>query len=191
MSSAIASSSRSISSLARATTASRRASRAPVSRATSGGRASDRSSSFMRRMTSAAAVFSVGVSWAASGATARATTMTGSDRAERILSDLGLSGGTGSYGALPRWQWAQPTAGQLVSARAGWLLYCYPCRPSQLVTGLASGGLIMVPARPVVRLALTVVGGMAALACGFADVFPRRPGGRDDHLRRRHDAPPR
>jgi len=29
----------------------------------------------------------------------------------------------------------------------------------------------MVPARPVVRLALTVVGGMAALACGFADVF--------------------
>jgi hypothetical protein len=36
----------------------------------------------------------------------------------------------------------------------------------------------MVPARPVVRLALTVVGGMAALAtlaCGFADVF--RPAG--------------
>src|SRR6266536_2320649 len=29
----------------------------------------------------------------------------------------------------------------------------------------------MVSARPVVRLALTVVGGMAALACGFADVF--------------------
>jgi len=35
--------------------------------------------------------------------------------------------------------------------------------------------LIMVSARPVVRLALTVVGGMAALACGFADVF--RPAG--------------
>ena len=33
----------------------------------------------------------------------------------------------------------------------------------------------MVSARPVVRLALTVVGGMAALACGFADVF--RPAG--------------
>ena len=33
----------------------------------------------------------------------------------------------------------------------------------------------MVPARPVVRLALTVLGGMAALACGFADVF--RPAG--------------
>ena len=33
----------------------------------------------------------------------------------------------------------------------------------------------MVPARLVVRLALTVVGGMAALACGFADVF--RPAG--------------
>jgi hypothetical protein len=33
----------------------------------------------------------------------------------------------------------------------------------------------MVPARPVVRLALTVVGGMTALACGFADVF--RPAG--------------
>jgi len=33
----------------------------------------------------------------------------------------------------------------------------------------------MLPARPVVRLALTVVGGMAALACGFADVF--RPAG--------------
>src|SRR5882762_114048 len=41
MSSAIASSSRSISSLARAITASRRASRAPVSRATSCGRASE------------------------------------------------------------------------------------------------------------------------------------------------------
>src|SRR5882724_13540405 len=33
----------------------------------------------------------------------------------------------------------------------------------------------MLPACPVVRLALTVVGGMAALACGFADVF--RPAG--------------
>jgi hypothetical protein len=33
----------------------------------------------------------------------------------------------------------------------------------------------MLPAWPVVRLALTVVGGMAALACGFADVF--RPAG--------------
>ena len=33
----------------------------------------------------------------------------------------------------------------------------------------------MVPARLVVRVALTVVGGMAALACGFADVF--RPAG--------------
>ncbi len=29
----------------------------------------------------------------------------------------------------------------------------------------------MVSARPVVRLALMVVGGMAALACGFAEVF--------------------
>jgi len=35
--------------------------------------------------------------------------------------------------------------------------------------------LITLPARPVVRLALVVVGGMAALACGFADVF--RPAG--------------
>src|SRR5207247_7727561 len=33
----------------------------------------------------------------------------------------------------------------------------------------------MLPARAVVRLALVVVGGMAALACGFADVF--RPAG--------------
>jgi len=33
----------------------------------------------------------------------------------------------------------------------------------------------MLPAHPVVRLALTVVGGMAVLACGFADVF--RPAG--------------
>src|SRR2546422_11328442 len=35
--------------------------------------------------------------------------------------------------------------------------------------------MIMLPAHPVVRLALTVVGGMAVLACGFADVF--RPAG--------------
>jgi hypothetical protein len=33
----------------------------------------------------------------------------------------------------------------------------------------------MLPARPVVRLVVTVVGGMAALTCGFADVF--RPAG--------------
>jgi|SRR6267154_5535649 len=33
----------------------------------------------------------------------------------------------------------------------------------------------MLPARPIVRLGLTVAGGMAALACGFADVF--RPAG--------------
>ncbi len=33
----------------------------------------------------------------------------------------------------------------------------------------------MVPARLVVRVTLTVVGGMAALACGFVDVF--RPAG--------------
>ena len=33
----------------------------------------------------------------------------------------------------------------------------------------------MLPARPVVRVGLTVVGGIAALACGFADVF--RPAG--------------
>jgi hypothetical protein len=33
----------------------------------------------------------------------------------------------------------------------------------------------MLPARPIVRLGLTVVGGIAALACGFADVF--RPAG--------------
>ncbi len=33
----------------------------------------------------------------------------------------------------------------------------------------------MLPARPIVRVGLTVVGGIAALACGFADVF--RPAG--------------
>ena len=33
----------------------------------------------------------------------------------------------------------------------------------------------MLPARPIVRAGLTVVGGIAALACGFADVF--RPAG--------------
>ena len=33
----------------------------------------------------------------------------------------------------------------------------------------------MLPARPIVRLGLTVVGGIVALACGFADVF--RPAG--------------
>ena len=33
----------------------------------------------------------------------------------------------------------------------------------------------MLPARPVVRVGLTVVGGIAALTCGFADVF--RPAG--------------
>src|SRR2546428_64426 len=69
---------------------------ATATAAASRGRASERSSSFMRRMTSAAAVFSVGVSCAASGAAARATTTTtGSERAERIGSDLGSSGGTG------------------------------------------------------------------------------------------------
>src|SRR2546428_3834119 len=101
----------------------------------------ERSSSFMRRMTSAAAVFSVGVSWAASGTTARATTTTTeSDRAERIGSDLcssggrgGVAGPAGSYGAPRRWQWAQPTTVQLVSALAGWLPYCDPRRPSHFV----------------------------------------------------------
>jgi len=34
---------------------------------------------------------------------------------------------------------------------------------------------IVVPARPIVRISWTVVGGLAALACGFADVF--RPAG--------------
>jgi hypothetical protein len=34
---------------------------------------------------------------------------------------------------------------------------------------------MMLPARPVVRLGLVVAGGMAALACGLADVF--RPAG--------------
>src|SRR2546430_13066780 len=33
----------------------------------------------------------------------------------------------------------------------------------------------MLPARPIVRVGLTVVGGIAALACGFADVL--RPAG--------------
>ena len=33
----------------------------------------------------------------------------------------------------------------------------------------------MLPARPIVRVGLTVVGGIAVLACGFADVF--RPAG--------------
>ena len=33
----------------------------------------------------------------------------------------------------------------------------------------------MLPARPIVRVGLTVVGGITALACGFADVF--RPAG--------------
>ena len=33
----------------------------------------------------------------------------------------------------------------------------------------------MVPARPIVRIGLTVAGAMVALACGFADVF--RPAG--------------
>src|SRR6266516_1945877 len=93
MSSAMARSSLSISSLARATTASRRASR-PVSRSTSWGRASERSSSFMRRITSAAALRSVGVSWAAAtGATAkRNRTATGS--VGRMGGPLVKAGGT-------------------------------------------------------------------------------------------------
>src|SRR6266581_9636054 len=87
MSSAIASSSRSISSRARATTASRRGS-LPVSRATSWGRASERARSFTRRITSAAAVRSVGVSCATAGVGwMRAhTTRVASGNAERMTS---------------------------------------------------------------------------------------------------------
>src|SRR6267378_5140451 len=84
MSSAIARSSRSIRSLARAITASRRASGATVSRATSGGRASERSSSFIRRMTSAAATFSVAVSWAAATRGATSSIRAVTTRAKRI-----------------------------------------------------------------------------------------------------------
>src|SRR5437588_1219795 len=95
MSSAMTRSSLSISSLARASTASRRGSRAPVSRATSGGSVSERSRVFIRRTTSAAALLSVGVSWAA--ATRRVATSTtaatGSER--RIKRTSAYAGGAG------------------------------------------------------------------------------------------------
>src|SRR2546421_4180665 len=93
MSSAIASSSRSISSRARATTASRRGS-LPVSRATSWGRASERSRSSTRRIRSAAAVRSVGVSCATAvaGRMRADTTRVASGNAERMTS---LQGGLG------------------------------------------------------------------------------------------------
>src|SRR5205814_3246563 len=67
---------------------------------------------------------------------------------------------------------SRPTGDHLV--REAGVLLSSPslpsCRPA-----LPRGRSIMVPARLVVRVALTVVGGMAALACGFADVF--RPAG--------------
>src|SRR5205085_10411658 len=53
--------------------------------------------------------------------------------------------------------------------------YCCPRGPADLVAGLAWEIGIRLPARPVVRVGLAVVGGIAALACGFADVF--RPAG--------------
>src|SRR5207248_2735865 len=78
---------------ATASAAARRGSRAPVSRATSAGRASERSSAFMRRTTSAAALFSVGVSWAARGAAQATRATTASDGTKRIGCDLCGAGG--------------------------------------------------------------------------------------------------
>src|SRR5438876_6021129 len=94
MSSAMARSSWSMSCLARASTASRRGSRPPVSRATSGGSASERSSAFMRRTTSAAALRSVGVSWAAPRQ-AVASTRVAKQRERCITRSSGAAGGAG------------------------------------------------------------------------------------------------